>query len=76
MDEGYHHEVNNLSLWTDYYSSKYRSMISCSWITVLGRFNIAYATSAVIKFNMLPREGNLKSLRRISSISRYFQRGE
>jgi hypothetical protein len=34
---------------------------------VLGRFDIAYATSAMSRFNMLPREGHLKAVKRILS---------
>jgi hypothetical protein len=44
------------------------SIIGCYiWIIVLGRFDIAYATSAMGKFNMLPREGYLKEVKRILS---------
>jgi hypothetical protein len=39
-------------------SVKYRSIIAfCIWIIVLGRFDTVYATSAMSRFNMLPREG-------------------
>jgi hypothetical protein len=31
---------------------------------VLGRFDIAYATSALSRFNMSPREGHLKAVKR------------
>jgi hypothetical protein len=42
------------------YSAKYRSMISnCIWIFVLGRFDIAYDTSAMSRFNMISKEGHL-----------------
>jgi hypothetical protein len=41
-------------------SDKYRSVIGFSiWIILLGRFYIAYATSAMSRFNMAPREGHL-----------------
>jgi hypothetical protein len=32
---------------------------------VLGRFDIAYATSAMSRFNLSPREGHLKAVKRI-----------
>jgi hypothetical protein len=58
-------------------SAKYRSIVGCCiWIIVLGRFDIAYATSAMSRFNILPREGHLKQLRESCPISRHFQRGE
>jgi hypothetical protein len=44
-------------------------------MVVLGRFYIAYATSAMSRFNMLPREGNLKALKRILSYLKTFQKG-
>jgi hypothetical protein len=42
------------------------------WIMVLGRFDIAYATSAISRFNMLPREGHLKAVKRILSYLKTF----
>jgi hypothetical protein len=43
-----------------------QSLVAASgycWIIVLGRFDIAYATSAMSRFNMLPREGHLKAVK-------------
>jgi hypothetical protein len=55
--EGYHPEIDDSPLCTEDDSAKYRSIIGCCiWIIVLGRFYIAYATSAMSRFNMLPRE--------------------
>jgi hypothetical protein len=34
-------------------------------LIVLGRFDIAYATSAMNRFNMSPRGGHLKAAKRI-----------
>ena len=66
MREGYHPEVDDSPLCTEEDSAKYRSIIGCCiWIIVLGRFDIAYATSAMSRFNMLPRKGHLKGAKRI-----------
>jgi hypothetical protein len=57
MSEGYHPEVDDSPLCTEDDSAKYRSIIDCFiciWIIVLGRFDIAYATSAMSRFNMSP----------------------
>jgi hypothetical protein len=55
MSEGYHPEVDDSPLCTEDDSAKYRSIIGCCiWIIVFGRFNIAYANSTIIRFNMLP----------------------
>jgi hypothetical protein len=62
MNEGCHLEVDDSPLYTEDDSAKYRSIIGCCiWIIVLGRFDIAYATSAMSRFNMLTREGHLKA---------------
>jgi hypothetical protein len=66
MSEGYHPEVDDSPLCIEDDSAKYRSIIGCCiWIIVLSRFDIAYATSAMSRFNMLPREGHLKAVKRI-----------
>jgi hypothetical protein len=76
MSEGYHPEVDDSSLYTEDESAKYRSIIGCCiWIIVLGRFDIAYATSAMSRFNMLPREGNLNAVKRILSYLKTFPKG-
>jgi Reverse transcriptase (RNA-dependent DNA polymerase) len=55
MSEGYHLEVDDTSLCTEEESAKYRPIIGCCiWIIVLGRFDIAYAISALSTFNMSP----------------------
>jgi hypothetical protein len=47
----------------------------CIWMIVLGRFDIAYATSAIIRFNMSPREGHLKAVTRILAFPKTFPKG-
>jgi hypothetical protein len=77
MSEAYHPEVDDFPLCTEDDSAKYISIVGCFiWIIVLGRFDIAYAISAMSRFNMLPREGHRRAVKRILSISRHFQRGE
>jgi hypothetical protein len=76
MSEGYNPEIDDSLLCTEYESAKYRSIIGCCiWIIVLGRFDIAYATSAMSRFNMLPREGHLKAVERILSYIKTFPKG-
>jgi hypothetical protein len=76
MSEGYHPEIDDSPLCTEDYSAKYRSIIGCCiWIIVLGRFDIAYATSAMSRFNMLPREEHLKAVKRILSYLKTFPDG-
>jgi hypothetical protein len=76
MSEGYHPEVDNSPLCTEDDSARYRSIIGCCiWIIVLGRFDIAYATSAMSRFHMLPSEGQLKAVKRILSYLKTFPKG-
>jgi hypothetical protein len=49
--------------------------VCCIWIIVLGRIDIAYDTSAMSRFNMLPREGHLKAFIRILSYLKTFPKG-
>jgi hypothetical protein len=57
MSEGCLPEVDDSPLCAEDDSAKYRSIIGCcTWIIVLGRFDIAYATSAMSRFTMLCRE--------------------
>jgi hypothetical protein len=73
MSQGYHTEVDGLPLSTEYNSDKYRSIIACcNWIIVLGRLDRAYATSAMSRFNILPRKGHLKASKRILSYLKTF----
>jgi hypothetical protein len=41
----------------------------------LGRFDIAYATSAMSRFNMSPREGHLKAVKRILAYLKALPKG-
>ena len=75
MSEGYHTEVNGTPI-TEDESSKYRSIIGCCiWITVLGRFGIAYATSAISRLNMSPSEGQEKAVKIILDYLKTFPKG-
>jgi hypothetical protein len=77
MSKGYHPEVDGSTLCTDEESAKYRLVIGCCiWIILLGRFDIAYVTSAMSRFNMAPREGHLKAVKRTFSISEDISKGE
>jgi hypothetical protein len=78
MSEGYryHPEVDDSPICTGDDSAKYRTIIGCCiWIIVLGRFDIEYATSAMSRFNMLPRKGHLKAVKRILSYLKTFTMG-
>ena len=72
LSEGYHPDNDDSPQCNDEDYARYRSIIGCCvWIIVRGHFDIAYSTSAMTRFNMLPREGHLKA---VKSILRPFQR--
>jgi hypothetical protein len=76
MIKGYHPEVDDTPFCIDEDSAKYRSIIGCCIrILVLGRFDIAYATSAMSRFNISPREGYLKAVKRILAYLKTFPKG-
>jgi hypothetical protein len=76
MSEGYHPETDDSPLCNEDDSAKYRSIIGCCiWIIILSGFDIAYATSAMSRFNMLPREGHLEAVNRILSYLKTFSKG-
>jgi hypothetical protein len=76
MSEGYHPEKDDSLLCTKDFNAKYRSIVGCCiWMIVLGRFDLAYATSAMNRFNILPKERNLQAVKRILSNLKTFPKG-
>jgi hypothetical protein len=76
MSERYHSEVDYSPLCTEEDSAKYRSIIGCCmWIIVRGKFDIPYATSAMSRFNMSPRDGYLKDVKIILAYLKLFPKG-
>jgi hypothetical protein len=78
MSEGYHAKTDDSPLFTEDDSAKYKSIVGCYiciWIIVLGRFDIVSATSVMSRFNMLPREGHIKVVKRIFSYLKTFLNG-
>jgi hypothetical protein len=76
MSEGYHPEIDDSPLCIEDDSAKFRSIVGCCiWIIVLGRFDIAYTTSAMSRLNMLHREEYLKAVKRILSYLKTFPKG-
>ena len=58
-------------------SSIYRGFTgSLRWLLTLGRFDTAYATSTLARFNMQPREGHLIHARRILGYLKKFGHGK
>jgi hypothetical protein len=61
ISEGYHPGIDDTLIFTEENSANFRSMIGCCiCIIVLERFDVAYATSAMSRFNISQRERHLK----------------
>jgi len=76
MEENYHPEIDKTPLLDNDGAARYRSVIgSLNWIITLGRFDVAYATSALSRFSMQPREGHLAASLRILRYSKTFPKG-
>ena len=76
MAEEYHPEIDDSPLLDDLHIAKFRSIIgSANWIITLGRFDINYATSALSRFNMAPREGHLQAAKRVLGYLKLFPKG-
>jgi hypothetical protein len=76
MSEEYNPEIDDSLVCTKDDSGKYRSIIDFyKWIIILGRFDTVNATSDMSRFNMLPREGKLKDVKRVLSYLKAFPKG-
>ena len=77
MAEGYHPELEESDLLNAEEASKFRSIIgSLNWIITLGRFDIAYATSALSRYGMNPRKGHMIAAHRILRYLNCFPNGK
>ena len=76
MDDAYHPELDDSPILGAVDAAKYRSILgSCNWIIILGRFDIAYATNALSRFGMAPREGRLNAAVRMLRYLKTFVKG-
>jgi hypothetical protein len=76
MNEAYHPKTDDTPLLDDKHASKYRGLVgSANWIITLGRFDIAYATMALARFSMAPREGHFTAMKRVFGYLRKYAKG-
>jgi hypothetical protein len=76
MAEDLHPEADDSPLCSDVDAARFRSIIgSANWVITLGRFDISYATMALSRFNMAPRENHLKAAKRILCYLKQFHKG-
>ena len=76
MSEVYHPELDDSPFCGPRDASKYRGMVgSCNWLITLGRFDINFATQALSRFSMAPREGHFTAMQRILGYLKKFPKG-
>jgi hypothetical protein len=76
MSDTYHPELDDSPLLDDLHSSKYCALIgSANWIITLGCFDIAYATMALARYSMAPREGHFKAMQKVFGYHRKYPKG-
>jgi Reverse transcriptase (RNA-dependent DNA polymerase) len=76
MCDIYHPEMDSTPFLNQVGVSKFRAFIgSANWIITLGRFDIAYATNALSRFSMQPREGHMKAVQRMFGYLKKFAKG-
>ena len=62
FDPNYHPEIDETPLLNGNDVSKYKMLIgSALWGTVLGRYDIIYATCTLARYNAIPRQGHLNA---------------
>ncbi len=76
MDPEYHPKLDDSPLVSAHNASKFRGMVgSCNWLITLGRFDVSYATQALSRYAMAPREGHFHAMQRILGYLKKFPKG-
>ena len=76
MEESLHPEIDDSPLCGERDHAIFRSIIgSLNWMITLGRFDVSYATSALSRFAMAPREGHLQAALRVLGYLKTFNKG-
>ena len=73
MENNFHPELDNSPFLSDDDAAIYRTSTgSLNWVITLGRFDVHYATSVMSRFNIQPREGYFKAVKRILTYLKTF----
>jgi hypothetical protein len=76
MEEAYHPELDDSPLLPALKASQYQTLIGmANWMIVLGRFDIHYATMALSRYNMAPREGHFNAMLRVYGYLQHHGKG-
>jgi hypothetical protein len=77
MEASYHPESDATDLCGPKDASLYRGLIgSANWMITLGRFDIHYATGALARFSMAPRQGHIKAMLRVFGYLKKYPHGQ
>ena len=76
FNEAYHPELDITPLCDTEMISKFKSLVgSANWVITLGRFDIAYAVSTLLRYMMTPREGHFKAMERLFGYLAKYSKG-
>jgi len=77
MDHTYHPEMDDSTFLSSQDASVFRGLIgSANWLITIGRLDIHYATNALSRFAMAPREGHLIAVKRIFGYLKRYPTGK
>ena len=77
MSDKYHPETNDTPLLNVRGGSIYHGLISSTnWAIKLGRFDIQYATQALLQYSMAPREGHLNTMKQVFGYLKKYPKGK
>ena len=77
MAHEYHPESDETPLLESRMASLYRGLLgSANWMITLGRFDLCFATGALARFGISPREGHLRALKRVFGYVKKFPHGQ
>jgi hypothetical protein len=77
MDSSYHPETDDSPPLGDHDHFVFRGLVrSANWVITLGRFDVYYATNALSRFSMAPREGHLNAMKRVFGYLKKFSAGK
>jgi len=76
MDLNYHPELDTTPLMDEKHASLYHALISsANWLITIRHFDINYATNAMSRFAMAPREGHLAVMKRVFGYLKKYHKG-
>ena len=75
MDSTYKPEIDETELLSENEIPKYQMLVGCAnWVITLGRYDVNYATSTLVRYNVAPRAGHLKAMLRVFGYLKHYKK--